>query len=160
MKRSLGAFCVLLFVLLLPAIASAQATVAGTVRDSSGAVLPGVSVEATSPALIEKTRSATTDGSGQYRITDLPPGDYTLLFSLSGFNSVRRQGVTVAGSGVIPISIELAIGTLSETLTVTGDSPLVDTQTTQRETVISADTIASLPITRNYGGVLYATTRA
>jgi len=155
--RTLGAFCVLLFVLLLPSLASAQATVAGTVRDSSGAVLPGVTVEASSPVLIEKTRSATTDGSGQYRITDLPPGDYTLLFSLSGFNSLRRQGVTVSGQGVIPISIELAVGTLSETLTVTGESPLVDTQTTRRETVISADTIASLPITRNYGGVLYAT---
>ena len=120
-------------------------------------VLPGVTVEAASPALIEKVRTAASDGSGQYRITDLPPGEYTLTFTLSGFNTVKRQGVTVSGTGVIPISIELAVGTLTETLTVTGESPLVDTQTTKRETVISAETIASLPITRNYGGVLYAT---
>jgi hypothetical protein len=143
--------------LLVPAIASAQATLSGTVRDSSGAVLPGVSVEAASPALIERIRTATTDGSGQYRITDLPPGMYSLTFTLSGFNTVKRDGITVSGSGVIPISIELSVGTLNETLTVTGEAPLVDTQTTRRETVVSAETISGLPITRNYGGVLYAT---
>jgi hypothetical protein len=148
---------VLLCVLLLPAIASAQATVSGTVRDSSGAVLPGVSVEAASPALIEKVRTATTDGTGQYRITDLPPGMYALTFTLSGFNAVKRDGITVSGSGVIPINIDLSVGTLNETLTVTGEAPLVDTQTTRRETVISSETISGLPITRNYGGVLYAT---
>ncbi len=147
----------MLCLLLLPAAAAAQATVAGAVRDSSGAVLPGVSVEATSPALIERVRTGVTDGSGQYRISDLPPGEYELLFSLSGFNSLKRQGVTVSGSGVIPINVELAVGTLSETLTVRGESPLVDTQTARRETVVSAQTIASLPITRNYGGVLNAT---
>ena len=157
MKRLPGALCVLLCVLLLPAIASAQATLSGTVRDSSGAVLPGVSVEAASPALIERVRTAISDGSGQDRITDLPPGEYSLTFSLSGFNSVKHEGVAVSGSGVIPISVELKVGTLTETLTVTGESPLVDTQTTRRETVINAETIASLPMTRNYGGVLYAT---
>jgi hypothetical protein len=127
------------------------------VRDTSGAVLPGVSVEAASPALIEKVRTAITDGTGQYRITDLPPGAYSLTFTLSGFNSVKREAINVSGSGVIPISIELGVGTLNETLTVTGEAPIVDTQTTRRETVISAETIASLPMTRNYGGVLYAT---
>ena len=157
MKRLPGVLCLLVGVLLLPAIASAQATVSGTVRDSSGAVLPGVNVEAASPALIERVRTATTDGSGQYRITDLPPGEYSLTFTLSGFNTVKRQGVTVSGGGVIPISIELSVGTLTETLTVTGEAPLVDTQTTRRETVINAETINSLPMTRNYGGVLYAT---
>lgn len=157
MKKLAGVLCFFLCVLLLPALASAQATLAGTVRDTSGAVLPGVTVEATSPALIEKVRTATTDGTGQYRIADLPPGDYALTFALSGFNTVRRQGITVSGSGVIPISIELAVGTLTETLTVTGEAPLVDTQTTRRETVISSETINALPITRNYGGVLYAT---
>jgi hypothetical protein len=157
MKRLPGALWILLCLLLSPAIASAQATLSGTVRDSSGAVLPGVSVEATSPALIERVRSATTDGSGQYRITDLPPGAYSLTFTLSGFNTVKREGVTVSGSGVIPISIELAVGTLSETLTVSGEAPLIDTQTTRRETVVDSETINALPITRNYGGVLAAT---
>jgi hypothetical protein len=157
MKRLPGVLCFLIGVLLLPAIASAQATLSGTVRDSSGAVLPGVNVEAASPALIERVRTATTDGSGQYRITDLPPGSYSLTFSLSGFNSVKRDGLTVSGSGVIPISVELKVGTLTETLTVTGEAPLVDTQSTRRETVLTSETINSLPMTRNYGGVLYAT---
>jgi hypothetical protein len=157
MERRPVTLSALLCVLLLPAMASAQATLSGTVRDSSAAVLPGVSVDAASSALIEKVRSATTDGSGQYRITDLPPGTYSLTFTLAGFNTVKRDGITVSGSGVIPINIDLAVGALNETLTVTGEAPIVDTQTTRRETVVSSDTISSLPITRNYGGVLYAT---
>jgi hypothetical protein len=147
----------LLSLLLLPVTARAQATLAGTVRDTSGAVLPGVTVEAASPALIEKVRTAVTDGTGQYRITELPPGTYTVNFSLTGFSAVRRQDVMVSGSGVIPINAELRVGTLEETITVSGESPLVDTQTTRRETVITSETINALPITRNYGGVLYAT---
>ena len=157
MTRLPGVLCVLVCLLWLPSSASAQATLSGTVRDSSGAVLPGVSVEAASPALIEKVRAATSDGSGQYRITDLPPGAYTLTFTLSGFNTVRREGIAVSGSGVIPISIELTVGALSETLTVSGEAPLIDTQTTRRETVVDSETINALPITRNYGGVLSAT---
>jgi hypothetical protein len=141
---------------MLPAIAHAQATLAGTVRDTSGAVLPGATVEASSPALIEKVRTAVSDGSGQYRITELPPGSYVLTFSLSGFTTVKRDGVTLSGSGVIPINMELRVGTLQETVTVTGAAPLVDTQTTRREVVVNAETIGTLPITRSYGGVLYA----
>jgi hypothetical protein len=76
--------------LLLPSVALAQATLTGTVRDASGAVLPGVTVEAASPALIEKAKSAVTDGAGQYRIIDLRAGTYSLTFSLAGFNTVKR----------------------------------------------------------------------
>jgi hypothetical protein len=141
---------------LLPAAVHAQATLAGTVRDTSGAVLPGVTVEASSPALIEKARTAVADGSGQYRITELPPGIYSLNFSLSGFTSVRRDNVTVSGSGVIPINADMRVGALEETITVTGESPLVDTQTTRREVVVNSETLSTLPITRTYGGVLYA----
>jgi hypothetical protein len=147
----------LLALLLLPAVAQAQATLAGTIRDASGAVLPGVTIEATSPALIEKVRTAVSDGTGQYRITDLPPGSYVVTFTLTGFATVRREGVTISGSGVIPINADLRVGALQETITVSGVSPLVDTQTTRRETVIDAATINSLPITRNYSGLLYAT---
>ena len=138
-------------------LALAQATIAGVVRDSSGAVLPGVTVEATSPSLTEKVRTALSDGAGQYRIVTLPPGDYVVTFSLTGFTTVKRDNVSVSGSGVIPINADLRLGSLQETVTVTGASPIVDTQTTRRETVVSADTINALPITRNYGGVLYAT---
>ena len=156
MRALTTSFALTLALLLLPSIASAQAALTGTVRDTSGAVLPGVTVEAASPALIEKVRTAVADGSGQYRIAELPPGTYTLTFSLSGFTTTRRDGVTVSGSGVIPINAEMRVGALQETITVTGESPLVDTQTTRREVVVNAETINTLPITRTYGGVLYA----
>src|SRR5919198_3678025 len=116
----------LLAVLLLPAPVLAQAVLTGTVRDGSGAVLPGVTVEAASPALIERTRSATTDGSGQYRVIDLRPGVYTLTFTLSGFTTVRRANIELAGTQTVTIPIEMHVGGLAETITVTGESPLVD----------------------------------
>ena len=142
--------------LLWPAAAHAQATLAGVVRDNTGAVLPGVTIEAASAALIEKSRTAISDGNGQYRITELPPGIYTLTFTLSGFTVVRREDVEVRGSGVIAINADLRIGALQETITVTGESPLVDTQTTRREMVLTSDTINSLPATRSYGALLNA----
>ena len=86
---------------LAPSAAFAQAAIAGTAKDSSGAVLPGVTVEAASPVLIEKSRTVVSDGTGQYRITDLPPGTYELTFSLTGFSTVKREGLAVSGSGVI-----------------------------------------------------------
>src|SRR5262245_30936358 len=103
---------VLACLLIVPALAHAQATLSGTVRDTSGAVLPGVTVEAASPALIEKVRTAVTDGTGQYRITELPPGTYVLTFSLAGFSTVRRDAVNVSGSGVVPINADLRVGAL------------------------------------------------
>ena len=150
-------FSAAVFLLFSASIALAQATIAGVVRDSSGAILPGVTVEASSPSLTEKARTAVTDGTGQYRIVTLPPGDYVLTFTLTGFTTVKRDNVTVAGSGVIPINAEMRVGSLEETITVAGTSPLVDTQTTRRETVVNSETINALPMTRNYGGVLYAT---
>ena len=100
MQRVPIAAAALAAILFAPALAFAQATVAGVVRDLSGGLLPGVSVEASSPVLIEKTRTVLSDGSGQYRITDLPPGTYVLTFSLQGFTTVKRDGVAVSGSGV------------------------------------------------------------
>ena len=104
---------------LLPTLAFAQATIAGVVRDASAAVLPGVSVEVTSPVLIEKIRTVVSDGTGQYRITDLPPGTYAMTFSLTGFTTVKREGLEVSGSGVITSNAELRVGTVQETVTVT-----------------------------------------
>src|SRR4051812_44147516 len=154
MRQVSRTLLILACVVLCPALARAQSSVAGTVRDASGAVLPGVTVEVTSPALIEKARTTTTDGSGQYRITDLPPGTYVLTFSLSGFTTVKREALPISGSGVVPVNADLRVGNLSETITVSGEAPLVDTQSTRRETVIKADTLATLPATRGYGSIL------
>jgi hypothetical protein len=117
-------------------------------------VLPGVTVEASSAALIEKVRTAVTDGSGQYRITDLPPGIYSVTYMLPGFSRVVREGLTLSGSGAITIDVELRVGGVEETLTVTGEAPVVDVQTTRREMVLSNDVVQSLPATRSYTGIL------
>jgi hypothetical protein len=140
--------------LVVPSVADAQTTLAGVVRDASGAVLPGVTVEASSPALIEKLRSAVTDGSGQYRITELTPGSYTVTYTLSGFARVVREGLTLTGSGAITIDIELHVGGLAETVTVTGETPVVDVQSTRREAVLSNEVIRTMPATRSYTGIM------
>jgi iron complex outermembrane receptor protein len=113
--------CFLLFglVAVVPRVAAAQATLAGEVKDPTGAVLPGVTVEAASPALIEKVRTAVTDGSGRYRLESLPPGSYTVTFSLSGFAPVKREDLIVSGSGVITVDVALTVGGVAETITVT-----------------------------------------
>ncbi|PYR43372.1 MAG: hypothetical protein DMF93_03345 [Acidobacteria bacterium] len=143
--------------LLLPRPLLAQAILTGTVHDPSGAVLPGVTVEAASPALIEKSRSATTDGSGQYRIIDLQPGAYTLTFTLSGFTTVRRANIELSGRQTVTIPIEMRVGALSETITVTGETPLVDVQNAKREVVMNKDLIQALPVARAVGALLNAT---
>src|SRR5205814_4905131 len=147
----------MLAVLLLPAPVLAQAVLTGTVHDASGAVLPGVTVEATSPALIERTKSATTDGSGQYRIIDLRPGIYSLTFTLNGFTTVRREGIEVSGTQTVTIPIELRVGAIAETVTVTGESPVVDVQSARREVVMNNDIIQALPLARAAGALLNAT---
>ena len=152
--RSVRRSLFLLGFLLLPTFTYAQTTLVGVVRDASGAVLPGVTVEASSSALIEKTRSAISDGSGQYRITELPPGNYAVAFMLPGFSKVVRDGLTLSGSGAITVDVELRLGGLEETLTVTGEAPVVDVQTTRRETVLSNDVLQSLPVTRSYTGIM------
>ena len=134
----------------------AQATIAGVVRDASAAVLPGVTVEAASPVLIEKTRTVVSDGTGQYRITDLPPGTYVLTFSLPGFTTVKREGLAVSGSGVITVNVDLRVGAVEETVTVTAASPVVDTQSVRREVVLNDETLSTLPATRGYGSALAA----
>src|SRR6185503_5948261 len=113
--------CFLLFglVAVVPGVAAAQATLAGEVKDTTGAVLPGVTVEAASPALVQKVRTAVTDSSGRYRIESLPPGSYTVTFSLTGFARLTREEVIVSGSSVITADVELTIGGLADTITVT-----------------------------------------
>ena len=146
----------LVVLLLVPRSAFAQASLTGVVRDSSGAVMPGVTVEAASPALIEKVRSAVTDDAGLYRIVDLRPGTYTLTFSLPGFSTVVREGLELAGSVTLTIPAEMRVGGVEETLTVTGATPVVDVQNARTQTVLNADVIAALPATRAYGSLLNA----
>src|SRR5436309_3238089 len=148
------AFVVLL---LLPAPLLAQASVTGTVRDASGAVLPGVTVEAASAVLIEKTRTATTDSTGQFRIIDLRPGTYVLTFTLPGFATVKRENIELAGSQTATIPIEMRVGSIEESVTVTGESPVVDVQNARREIVMNTEMIQALPAARAVGALLNAT---
>src|SRR5688572_17430872 len=142
---------------LWPTLAFAQGTLHGGVGDASGGVLPGVTVEAASPALTEKVRTATTDGSGQYRLVELTPGTYSLTVTLPGFSTVKREGIVLGGSATLTIPVELRVGGLEETITVTGETPVVDVQSVRRETVLSSDTIAAIPATRTVGSLLNAT---
>jgi len=138
-----------LLMLLVPAGAWAQASLTGTVRDSSGAVLPGVTVEAGSDALIEKTRTAVTDGGGQYRIVDLPAGSYRATFTLAGFATVVRDGISLSGAFTATINVDLRVGGVQETVTITGASPIVDVQSTVRQDVLKGSLITELPAARN-----------
>ena len=125
--------------------AFAQSAIAGLVRDSSGAVLPGVTVEVASPALIGGARSATTDGAGQYNIVDLRPGEYTVTFTLTGFRTVRREGIKLPTSFTATVNADMAIGTLEEALTVTGESPLVDVRRSVSQTVMNREVRDTIP---------------
>ena len=146
MRGDIRTLALLACIVLIPTAALAQAVIAGTVRDSSGAVLPGVTVEAASPALIEKVRSAVTDGTGQYRIEDLRPGTYTVTFTLPGFNTFRREGIELTGSFTATVNAELNGRRRStETITVTGESPVVDVQSARREITLNNDVLRSIP---------------
>jgi hypothetical protein len=142
-------------VILSPALGYAQSMLSGVVRDTSGAVLPGVTVEAASPVLIERVRTAVTDGTGQYRIAELLPGVYAVTFSLPGFSTVQREGVEVRGAGVTTINAELRVGALEETITVTGETPIVDVQSARRQQVVDDTTLRALPATRGYNALIF-----
>ena len=134
----------------IPAAAFAQGAITGSVRDTSGAVLPGVTVEASSPALIEKVRSAVTDGTGLYRIEDLRPGSYVVTFSLTGFTTIRREGIELTGSFAASVNAEMRVGNLQETVTVTGESPVVDVVNAKQQSVLANEVIAAIPTARLY----------
>src|SRR5688572_21621096 len=145
MRVALRFIGVLLWTVCLPSLAFAQASITGIARDPSGGVMPGVTVEAASPVLIEKVRTAATDANGRYQLVDLRPGTYVITFTLSGFNTVRREGVTVSGTGVAAVDAEMRIGSLEETITVTGEAPMVDVRSSTQQRVLNADVIDALP---------------
>jgi hypothetical protein len=138
----------------IPATAFAQPSIAGTVRDASGAVLPGVVVQASSPVLIEKSRSAVTDANGRYRIPDLSPGTYVVTFSFSSWRPHREEGVEVRGSSTTTLNALLTLGGLGEVVTVTAEPSPIDVQNTRREITLSGETVRSIPTVRSYNAVL------
>jgi len=150
MRSCVRALLLVAITTLLPAVAFAQASISGSAKDASGASLPGVTVEATSPALIEKVRTAVTDASGLYRIVGLPPGTYTVTFALPGFNQVRREGIELTGSFTAAIDAEMAVGGVAETITVSGVTPIVDVQSIRRQTTINSEVLTSIPTARSW----------
>jgi len=143
-----------LFLLMLaPTTLFAQASITGVVRDSSGAILPGVTVEASSPALIERTRTVVTDGTGQYRIVDLRPGIYAVTFTLSGFNTLRREGIELSGSFIATVNADLVVGSVEQTVTVTAEAALVDVQSTTQQRVLGHDVADTVPSSRMPSGL-------
>ena len=131
---------------LAPNASAQQASgIAGTVRDSGGLALPGVTVEAASPALIEKSRTVTTDGEGRYSIVDLRPGAYAVTFSLEGFSSVKRDGIEIGAGFTASLNVTLNVGAISETITVTGATPVVDTSNVRRQETMTTRDLEALP---------------
>ncbi|HEU4693389.1 MAG TPA: carboxypeptidase-like regulatory domain-containing protein, partial [Vicinamibacterales bacterium] len=141
--RRLTHAVVVLTCLVVPSWSFAQSSITGVVRDTSGAVLPGVSVEAASDVLIEKVRSAVTDESGQYRILELRPGTYTVTFTLTGFSTVKRAELELPADVVSTVNVEMRLGALEETVTVTGESPIVDVQSARRRRTLDENLIES-----------------
>ena len=152
--RRFTAIFTYLVLLLLPPVVFAQATITGVVRDASGGVLPGVTVEAASDALIEKVRNAVTDGTGQFRIIDLRPGTYSVTFTLTGFQTTKREGIELEGQLTATVNADLRVGALEETITVTGETPVVDVQSVPRQPPINSAVITAIPSARAYGAIM------
>jgi hypothetical protein len=139
--------------LILPTTAHAQSAFAGVVKDATGAVLPGVTVEASSPALIEKVRAVTTDSNGAYKIDNLRPGVYTLTFELPGFTTIKKEGIELSSDFIATINTDLKVGGLEESVTVSGSSPIVDVQSTTKSQVLSRDVLDAVPTGRTIQGM-------
>lgn len=153
MVRRTAAFLVLVVLSALPAFAQQGSGIAGIIKDDSGAVMPGVTVEASSPALIEKVRSAVTDGSGQYRIINLVPGTYTVTFTLPGFSTLKREGVELTTNFTATVNGELKVGSLEESITVSGSAPLVDVQSAAVSQQVTRETLDAIPTGRSVQAV-------
>ena len=154
-RRVASCLPAVLALVLLPSIAFAQTgNISGTVRDSQGAVLPGVTVDVSSPALIEKVRTATTDNSGRFQIVSLPVGTYTVTFKLESFNTLERGGIELTSDFTAPVNVEMAVGTQKEVVTVVAQAPVVDVKNVRQRQVISGEEIRDLPTTRDLPGLV------
>ena len=147
--RTAGRFVAISVLALLPALSAAQSAstgaISGVVKDTSGAVLPGVTVEASSPALIEKVRSGVSDGQGNYKVTELRPGAYTVTFTLPGFVTMKREGVQISTGVTANVGADMRVGGIEETVTVTGASPVVDIQNVRTQTILTREALDALP---------------
>src|SRR3954468_10487192 len=153
MRHLLRLSFAVLTAVLVPTYVFAQSSINGLVKDSSGALLPGVTVEASSPALIEKVRTAVTDGSGQYHIEDLRPGTYSVTFSLTGFSTVKREGIELSGSFTATVNADLKVGAVAETIVVTGETPVVDVVNAKQLQTVSGETLERIPTARLYHSI-------
>src|SRR5262245_62472401 len=152
-SRIAMSFVVALACLALPTTARAQSAIAGVVKDATCAVLPGVTVEAASPALIEKVRSVTTDANGAYKIENLRPGIYTLTFTLPGFSVVKKDAIELQSNFTSTINAELKVGAMEETVTVSGESPVVDVQSNSKAQVLPREVLDAVPTAHTIQGV-------
>ncbi len=139
--------------MLLSTAAYAQSAITGVVKDTTGAAMPGVTVEASSDVLIEKVKSAVSDGDGNYRIADLRPGTYSVSFTLPGFKTFKRDGLQLQAEFTATINAELSVGSLEETITVTGSSPVVDVTTSAKVSVLNREAIDAIPTGRTIQGM-------
>jgi hypothetical protein len=147
------ALAALICVVALPSVARAQSAIGGTVKDTSGAVLPGVTVEVASDVLIEKTKTVSTDGEGKYTIVDLRPGVYTVTFSLQGFNTFKREALELPSNFTATVNADMKVGALEESVTVSGSSPVVDVQSNQKTQVVSRDVLDAVPTGKTVQGI-------
>src|SRR2546426_111977 len=138
--------------LLAPGVTSAQ-SISGTVTDATGNILPGVTVEARSPALIEQVRTAVTNGSGQYQIVELRPGTYSVSYTLTGFSTLVREGIELTSGFTANLDVQLRVGAITETVIVTGATPLVDVQNVTKHTVATREIMETIPAARSFQGV-------
>lgn len=152
-----GAVLALAVLVFIPAAAVAQSAIAGVVKDSSGGVLPGVTVEAASPALIERSRTAVTDGQGLYQVIDLRPGVYSVTFTLPGFQSVKREGIELTSSFTATVNADMQVSSVSETVTVSGAAPTVDVQNALVQTVMTRQLLDAIPTGRSYQSIAQMT---
>src|SRR5438093_1200905 len=153
-RMALAVMCSSLII--TPAVAAAQTggsgAIGGVVKDAIGAVLPGVTVEAASPALIEKVRTVATDAQGNYKIVDLRPGTYSVTFSLTGFSTVKHEGLELTAGFTATANADMKVGALEETVTVSGATPVVDIQNTRGQNVLQQEALEALPIGRTNAG--------
>jgi len=136
---------VTLFLTCASASAQINGSITGVVKDASGAVLPGVTIEVASPALIERVRTAVSDGQGLYRIVDLRPGTYSVTFTLPGFSTLKREGLELTAGFTASVNADMKVGELAETITVSGETPVVDLQNVRQQTTLSRTTLEALP---------------